>query len=160
MEGSVSSFDVAEIASKATGLSIERTHQVFVENCKKLVFFNDVRRYAVDARRNGIKTAIVTLNSDIFLDVIVPHYDFRSDHDLIVCSSEYGTLDKTTLCLVAAEGLGAREKLNQVLLIDNLAANVDAFRQKGGRAYQYTGASDFKTGLENNSDLIATRPRQ
>jgi phosphoglycolate phosphatase-like HAD superfamily hydrolase len=106
MEGRISALEVAETVAKSTGLSTRRTQQVFVENCKNLIFFNDVRRYAADARRGGIRTAIVTLNADIFLDVIVPHYDLNSEHDLIVCSSEFGTLDKTTLCLVAVDGLG------------------------------------------------------
>jgi FMN phosphatase YigB (HAD superfamily) len=68
--------------------------------------------------------------------------------DPIVTSFATGTKDRLALCERAVARLGT--SIDDAVLIDNVAANVDAFRAAGGRAYLFvddeTFAADLKAG--------------
>jgi FMN phosphatase YigB (HAD superfamily) len=61
--------------------------------------------------------------------------------DLVVCSGQGGIGDKPRLAVLAAERLGA--PLAQVVLVDNIEANVEGFRALGGSGYHFKGDEQF-----------------
>jgi FMN phosphatase YigB (HAD superfamily) len=94
------------------------------------------------ARARSLPQAIVTVNSDVFSRFVVPNYALDSAFDAIVTSWEEGTMDKARLCEIALERLGGADP-SEALLIDNIEANVDAWRALGGQAYLFTGDNEF-----------------
>jgi beta-phosphoglucomutase-like phosphatase (HAD superfamily) len=98
------------------------------------------------ASERALPQAIVTVNPDLFRDLIVPHYQLDGIFDVIVVSAEEGTDDKTDLCTIAATQLGCHDP-SQALLIDNIEANVDGWRSRGGAAYWFRGDDVFASQL-------------
>jgi len=95
--------------------------------------------------RRHLPQAIVTLNPDLLSDIIVPHYALDTVFDTIVTSWEERSLDKAQLCRIALERLGGHDPAH-ALLIDNIEANVDAWRSVGGQAYLFRGDDAFRIG--------------
>jgi FMN phosphatase YigB (HAD superfamily) len=115
--------------------------------CRQLVFFDSVMAYARRRRDEARPQALVTVNPDLFAD-IVEHYRLDVLFDAIVVSSTEQTDDKLLLCKRALHRLD--RPITDALLIDNLAANVAAFRDAGGHAYHFiddaTFAADLRSG--------------
>lgn len=88
------------------------------------------------------KTAIVTINSDIFTDVIVEAYSLNKYFPVIVNSCHYKTLDKTFICKLALEKLG-NVRIDRALLIDDSKKNCEEFIQAGGNSYLFTDENQF-----------------
>ena len=57
-------------------------------------------------------------------------------------SWEEHTLDKARLCEIALERLGGDDPY-EALLVDNIEANVDAWRSLGGQAYLFSSDDEF-----------------
>jgi FMN phosphatase YigB (HAD superfamily) len=111
--------------------------------CADIRFFDHA--WTVASAR-ALPQAIVTVNPDLFRDLIVPNYQLDSTFDVIVISAEEGTNDKADLCEVAAAQLGCVDP-SQALLIDNIEANVDGWRSRGGAAYWFRGDEEFASRL-------------
>ena len=79
------------------------------------------------ARSHEMPQAIVTVNPDLFTRFVVPNYALDTVFDTIVTSWQEGTEDKARLCEIALERLGGSDPA-EALLIDNIEANVDAWR--------------------------------
>jgi FMN phosphatase YigB (HAD superfamily) len=94
------------------------------------------------ARAHTRPQAIVTVNSDVFSRFVVPKYALDSVFDVIVTSWEAHTLDKARLCEIALERLGGSDPA-EALLIDNIEANVEAWRARGGQAYLFVSDDEF-----------------
>ena len=104
------------------------------------------------AKKRALPQAIVPVNSDVFSRFVVPNYSLDSTFDVIVTSWEEHTMDKARLCEIALERLGGHDPA-QALLIDNIEANVDAWRALGGQAYLFTTDEAFARKLrEAGSD--------
>jgi hypothetical protein len=91
----------------------------------------------------SVPQAIVTVNPDIFTNIVVPEYQLDRRVDLIITSWQQGTVDKSTLCGYAIDQLGIAVSLAECLLVDNRADNVLAWRSKGGAAYHFRGENAF-----------------
>jgi FMN phosphatase YigB (HAD superfamily) len=111
--------------------------------CRQLQFFPSIMSAARARRARGAKQAIVTVNPDLLSDVVVCEYGLHDIFDVVVTSWETGTLDKTLLCEIALENLGAARAFADSVLIDNIEENVTAYRQKGGSAYLFTTDQQF-----------------
>jgi FMN phosphatase YigB (HAD superfamily) len=109
------------------------------QRCGELQFFEHA--WAA-ARAHTLPQALVTVNSDGFSRFVVPRYELDSVFDAIVTSWEEHTMDKARLCEIALERLGGREPA-EALLIDNIEANVEAWRARGGQAYLFVGDDEF-----------------
>ncbi|HTK17595.1 MAG TPA: hypothetical protein VL769_14470 [Acidimicrobiia bacterium] len=107
--------------------------------CGELQFFEHA--WAA-ARAHTLPQALVTVNSDGFSRFVVPKYELASVFDVIVTSWEEHTLDKARLCELALERLGGQDPA-EALLIDNIEANVDAWRARGGQAYLFVSDEEF-----------------
>jgi FMN phosphatase YigB (HAD superfamily) len=94
------------------------------------------------ARARALPQAIVTVNSDGFSCFVVPNYGLDTVFDEIVTSWESHTLDKAGLCVIALERLGGHDPA-EALLIDNIEANVEAWRALGGQGYWFRGDERF-----------------
>jgi FMN phosphatase YigB (HAD superfamily) len=84
---------------------------------------------------------LVTVNPDLF-SVIRDHYRLADNFDAVVTSWEEGTRDKTALCHRALEML-AVEDPGHTVLIDNMAENVQGWREEGGGGYLFRGDEAF-----------------
>jgi beta-phosphoglucomutase-like phosphatase (HAD superfamily) len=125
----------------------EKSVRAHVERCCTRIRFFPGAWTA--ARSRALPQAIVTVNPDLFRALVVSHYGLAEVFDAIVTSAEEGTESKAELCAVAMTRLGCVEPA-EGLLLDNIEANVDAWRSRGGAAYWFRGdeqfASDFAAG--------------
>ena len=109
------------------------------QRCGALQFFEHA--WAA-ARAHTLPQAIVTVNSDGFSRFVVPKYNLESVFDVIVTSWEEHTIDKAQLCEIALARLGGNSYA-EALLIDNIEANVDAWRALGGQACLFESDEQF-----------------
>jgi len=107
--------------------------------CESIRFFEHAW---ATARAHLMPQAIVTVNPDLFTRFVVPNYALDSVFDTIVTSWQEGTEDKAELCEIALDRLGGSDPA-EALLIDNIEANVDAWRARGGQAYLFVGDDEF-----------------
>jgi beta-phosphoglucomutase-like phosphatase (HAD superfamily) len=156
--------DLDELATEMAarlGMSPKAVH-AHVRRCSARIRFFEHAWTAARARERP--QAIVTVNPDLFRDLIVSTYRLAEVFDTIVVSAEEGTDSKTALCDIAMTRLGCVDPA-EALLLDNVEANVDAWRRHGGAAYRFAGdedfASVFRTGgwnaLATNSEHLTTR---
>ena len=138
MAGLLSSYDVAVYLSKRVGLPPGQIQTALVEGCRQIEFNTAVWEFAQQQHRLGRKTAVVTGNFDVFIEVIVPARGLDNVFDAIVNSSDYGLLDKESLWPIAFKLLGDGYGYSSSLLIEDTAYEVRRFRELGGAAYQYS----------------------
>jgi hypothetical protein len=110
-----------------------------VERCRDVRFFDHA--WAM-AQAHSLPQAIVTVNPDLFTRFVVPNYPLESAFDVIVTSWESRTLDKAELCAIALTRLGGNDPA-EGLLIDNVEANVEAWRARGGQGYLHLDDARF-----------------
>jgi FMN phosphatase YigB (HAD superfamily) len=150
--GTASLDELATELSARLGMST-RAVVAHVKRCSARIRFFEHAWTA--ARSRALPQALVTVNPDLFRDV-VSHYRLAEHFDAIVISSEEGTDSKVDLCEVAMRRLGC-DDASQALLIDNIAANVDAWRERGGAAYWFRGDDEFAAALRSGGwDALAT----
>jgi FMN phosphatase YigB (HAD superfamily) len=99
--------------------------------------------------------AIVTVNCDIFSQVVAPDLDLATWFDPIVTSWEEGLEDKADLCEIAMKRLGAKERA-ACHLIDNRPENVAAWRARGGSAFHFIGEQSFVDDLAPRLNALLT----
>jgi hypothetical protein len=123
--------------------------------CRELAFYPEVM---ASVRLHRLPQALVTLNPDLFLDLVVPHYRLDEDFDLLVVSCLEGSTDKAQLCALAVERLGLEVGAGQSLLIDNLEANIQAWAQFGEPGYWFRGPAIFEQDLRRGILPAELRP--
>jgi FMN phosphatase YigB (HAD superfamily) len=143
--GRMTTSELAQHIASYLGCDTDAVRQHIRTLCRQLVFFESVMTYARVRRANGEPQALVTVNPDLFVD-IVEHYDLDEIFDPIVTSCAERTSDKVALCARAVAQLDT--SIANALLIDNVAANVDAFRAAGGRAYHFIDDATFAADLD------------
>lgn len=141
-------FDTAAFSaelSRLLGKPVDEIVAHMVERSTNHVqFFDYTYRYF---RAQKLPQAIVTVNPDLFSDVIVPAHDLASVCDTIVTSWEERTIDKSILCGVALERLSIEVEPAEALLIDNKQVNLDAWATMGGAGYLYRTDTDFRRDI-------------
>ncbi|HEY3418073.1 MAG TPA: hypothetical protein VGM23_14435 [Armatimonadota bacterium] len=140
--GTRSSVEVADYLSGLTGITPERILAALDEGCANLQLNPAIWRFAQAQRVQGRKTALVTINMDVFTRIVVPAHRFGQVFDVVVNSADYGTEDKNALCEIAfaqLEGCGFASSL----MIDDWPTVIEDFRARGGIAYQYTTDEAF-----------------
>lgn len=93
--------------------------------------------------RTTLPQALVTVNPDIFTEVVAPHYRLANRFDVIVTSWQEGSSDKGLLCEIARLWLDPSLKPAECLLVDNLQVNIDAWIARGGVGLRFTGEDDL-----------------
>ena len=107
--------------------------------CNAIQFFEHAW---ATAQSHTMPQAIVTVNPDLFTRFVAPNYALDTVFDTIVASWQERTEDKARLCEIALERLGGSDPAT-ALLIDNIEANVDAWRARGGQAYLFRSDEEF-----------------
>jgi FMN phosphatase YigB (HAD superfamily) len=137
--GAANLDELAAELSARLGMSTETVLAHVRCCCREIRFFEHAW---ATARSRALPQALVTVNADLFGDFIVPDYRLADIFDVVVVSAEEGTDSKVDLCEAAVDRLGCDDPA-QALLIDNIEANVDAWRARGGAAYWFRGDEEF-----------------
>ena len=96
--------------------------------------------------------AVVTINPDIFSEVVVPAYDLTARFDTIVTSWRENTVSKADLCETAIARLPWALDAGSCLLIDNRLENIVEWRARGGAGVHFQGEAWLVTRWD---DLMA-----
>lgn len=145
--------DLAAEMSARLGMSSKAVIAHVRRCCSRIRFFE--HSWAV-ARSRPLPQALVTVNADVFRDLVMANYPLEAAFDVVVVSAEEGIESKAELCELALTRLGCDDPV-QALLIDNLETNVDAWRARGGSAYWFRSDDEFASHLATGSwDGLAT----
>ena len=148
MKGELSLADIAEIIGAEVDLDNSLIIEYLKMGCRYLEFNQAVLQFALLVREQGIKTAIVTGNMDVFSEVVVPSHQLDKKFDAIVNSCEYQELIKEILWPKAFELLGSEMAYSNSLLVEDEHNNVIKFRERGGFAYEYKNDELFSIWLD------------
>jgi FMN phosphatase YigB (HAD superfamily) len=148
MGGAVTLRNIAEELAPIVAMETPRIVAFLKAGCTQLNFNDAVYTFALEQRKQGRKTAIVTGNMDVFTDIVVPHHHLNDKFDVIINSYDYQEIDKSVLWVRAFELLGNEIGYRQSLLIEDGEKNVAKFRANGGYAYRYENDERFLAWLE------------
>ena len=142
--GDITASDVYQHLSAVTGLTSEAVETHARDCCHRLFFNESAWRTATEHR---LPQAIVTVNPDLFADLIVPHYGLSGIFDEIVMSWAERTDDKAALCDVALARMSFGGDRESALLIDNRQDLIEAWRRLGGSGYWFQSDEQFAEDL-------------
>jgi FMN phosphatase YigB (HAD superfamily) len=134
--GLATAATVAGELAAGIGVSRERVLVHMRQCCGDVAFYPDVMKLVAEL---NLPQAIVTINSDIFSEVVVPTYRLDDQFETIVTSWEEATLSKADLCDIAMSRLAVTVDRRSSLLIDNKLENVLEWRARGGVAWHFQG---------------------
>ncbi|HWD67256.1 MAG TPA: hypothetical protein VG227_04775 [Caulobacteraceae bacterium] len=138
--GAATTAEVANSIAAELGMSIESIAQ-HMNACCRNIRLNRETMMLAEAR--AAPQAIVTVNCDIFSEVVVPAFDLHRTFSHIVTSWQEGTVDKAELCEIARLRLDPSLPRDACLLLDNRKDNIDAWRAMGGLGHHYRGEEDL-----------------
>jgi hypothetical protein len=114
--------------------------------CRNVSLFPDVMALVA---KIAAPQAIVTINPDIFSEMVVPAYDLRARFTTIVTSWEERTLIKADLCEIAMSRLPGAIDREACVLIDNRLDNVAEWKARGGAAWLFEGCDGLAEHLSH-----------
>lgn len=155
MNGELETRDIAEIISRHVGLNTQRVIELMERGCENLAFNPMVFNFAVEQNKKGKTTAMVTVNMDIFTEIVVPAHGLKKIFDVIVNSFDYKDTRKENLWKIAFRKIGGDISFSNSLLIDDIKENVELFTELGGHAYQYQDDKHFHEWLCSNGFIYA-----
>jgi phosphoserine phosphatase len=147
MKGELTSDDITSYLAQKLGKPKERIVSALYKGCSTMVFNPAVRCFAAQQRAGVRKTALVTVNMDVFTNIVVPAHRLDRLFDLVLNTSDYRTLDKSKLWRTALCEFGPEYSFASSLLIDDNPRMVSLFRSLGGQAFQYEGDESFQMWL-------------
>ena len=150
MRGEVSSREIVAHLSRLSGLTEDAILDGLHDGCRTLRFNPAVWEFAKAQKRAGRKAVLATANMDVFSQIVVPSHSLFSVFDVIVNTSDFGTLKKEVLWQEAFRRLGNGVTFSNSLLIDDSPRMVSMFRDMGGAAHQYTNDGEFQDWLAGN----------
>lgn len=124
-----------------------------IERCHEIQFYDQTYTFF---KARHLPQAIVTVNPDLFSEVIVPVYNLNTQCDMIVTSWEEGTEDKRILNRLAIERMEVDCVPGEALLIDNKLSNVKDWVDVGGAGYHYQGDQQFIEDAADGIDALAS----
>jgi len=148
MRGEISLADIADLMAQEVGLGVEEILGYLRRGCTDLGFNEAVYAFARRVQSSSLRSALVTVNMDVFTDVVVPSHSLDDLFDVIVNSADVGSCDKTVLWPMAFDALGCGVSYRDSLLIEDGEKNPAAFRKQGGVAHQYLGEEAFCDWLD------------
>lgn len=149
MKGDLTSQDIASYLSEHLSHSREDILSALRHGCSNMTFNPGVHSFALEQRKAGRKTALVTANMDVFSEVVAPAHELQSVFDLVLNTSDHRTLDKSILWRKALCAFGPEFSFATSVLIDDSPRMISLFRSLGGHAYQYERDSAFHVWLED-----------
>ena len=148
MRGDLTSQDIASYLSEHLVESEEVILSALRKGCSNMTFNPVVYGLALEQREVGRKTALVTINMDVFSEVVVPSHELDSVFDLVLNTADHRTLDKSILWRKAFGAFGPEFSFETSVLIDDSPKQISRFRSLGGHAYQYEGDQALQAWLE------------
>ncbi|PKO16101.1 MAG: hypothetical protein CVU39_08715 [Chloroflexi bacterium HGW-Chloroflexi-10] len=150
MRADVTLEDIAKKLAPVVCMNVPRIIDFLESGCRNLGFNQAVLTFAIEQRKLGRKTAIVTGNMDVFTKIVVPWHDLADKFDGIINSFDHREIDKALLWPKAFELMGDGIGYRQCLLIEDGEKNVAKFRWNGGYAYQYSDDEQFLIWLKSS----------
>lgn len=151
--GAMDTRRFAERAGQQLGISPDEVVAHMEERSRHVEFYPFTYAYFKVAH---LPQAIVTVNPDLWTNLIVPLHALDAHVEVIVASWEEATTDKRVLCRRALERMGGNHLPHQALLIDNKESNVAAWRECGGLGYHYVSDERFEADVSRG---VAGLPR-
>jgi len=148
MTGELTSRDIAAYLSEHLHESEDEILSALRLGCSNLTFNPAVYSFALQQRRNGRKTALVTGNVDVFTEVVVPCHGLNGVFDVVLNTADHGTRDKGVLWRRAFRAFGPEYDFQSSLLIEDGSKWVSLFESLGGWAYRYEEDRAFQDWLE------------
>ena len=142
--GTATAADVAEAFGGTLGIPAGRILEHMHACCRNVSLYPKVMALAA---RLQAPQAIVTINPDIFSEVVVPTFELRARFSAIVTSWEERTLSKADLCDIAMSRLPGAVDREACLLIDNRMDNVAEWRARGGAAWHFEACAGLAAYL-------------
>ncbi len=137
-------------------LTAEQVLAHMVERCRHIEFFAFTYAYF---RARHLPQAIVTVNPDLFSEVIVSLCEFEDVTDVVDTSWDERTVDKGRMCEIALERMGVACGAEGALLIDNKQKCLDEWSQRGDLGYLFRSDDAFKRDVANGIDgLLSSVP--
>lgn len=137
MTGEVTAQQIVEHLSVQVGMSADALNASLREGCRRLSLNEMVWAFARSARAAGKRTALVTVNADVFSEDIVPAHGLDRVFDVIINSADHGTTDKCRLWPIAFDRLGGGIGYANSFLIEDGEQSPRQFVEAGGKAYRY-----------------------
>lgn len=134
--GAVRLPEIYATLADRTGMSVSAVEAHARDCCDRIVFHPAAWRVA---RERVLPQALVTVNPDLFADLIVDRHRLDDVFDVIVTSHAEHTSDKTALCQAALDRLEHHGDRSRALLIDNRHDLIEAWRAAGGTGYWFQG---------------------
>ena len=150
MKGDISCRDVAAYLSNQLPETEERILSALHDGCSNMPINAAVLDFASLSRQSGRKTALVTVNMDVFTEIVVPAHGLDAVFDLVLNTADHGTLDKSTLWRKALVSFGPEHSFSSALLIDDSPRMTALFESLGGVAYRYQGNEGFQDWMESS----------
>lgn len=150
MAGRVSASVIADHLATPLGFAAHEIEQALRTGCRRLTLNDAVWRFAQAARAAGKRTALVTVNMDVFSEAVAPSHPFDEVFEVVVNSADYGVTDKLRLWPIAFEVLGDVDYADSFLIEDG-ECSPRKFTEAGGRAYQYTDDAAFSVWLNRRA---------
>lgn len=145
--GRVTTEHVLAQMALLSGRPTDLVRQYFEDRCRAIVFFPQINRALARRRNRGGLQALVTVNPDCF-GAFADHYGLEWLFDVIVTSSQIGDIDKVAICAAACACLKVQP--SRTVLIDNIAPNVERWKEAGGLGYTFTEDSQFQDDVEQS----------
>jgi len=155
MEGRIGLDNIATIIEQETNEQSGSILACLRAGCQRLRENKAVIRFAKTLKAKGIRIGLVTVNFDVFNEVIVPGHKYDDLFDVIVNSCDWGEIDKRNLWPIAFERLGEDINYGNSLLIDDGERETNLFRAAGGLAIRYTDDRAF--GNEIKGSIFANQ---
>jgi len=150
MCGEISSREIAAHLSRLSDLTEDAILGGLHDGCRTLRFNPAVWEFANVQKRAGRKAVLATANMDVFTQIVVPSHSLASIFDVIVNTSDFGTLNKEVLWQEAFRRLGYGVTFSNSLLIDDSPRMTSTFIEMGGAAHQYTNDGELQDWLAGN----------
>ncbi len=143
MTNEITKKDIAKIISEKTQLPLNQVLDYMHEGCNHLSFNSAVYDFAIYCKQQGIKTVLVTVNMDIFSEIVVPKYELKNLFEVIINSADFECSDKNVLWKIGFDQLVGNINYHNSLLIEDSKKNIKKFRRNGGFVHQYLNDNNF-----------------
>ena len=149
--GQLDTRQFATELSKSMNRCVDSIVAHLTERCRHIEFFPQTYAFF---KAKHLTQAIVTVNPDLFSEVIVPVCGFETQCDAIVTSWEERTTDKNILNRLAIDRMKLQCANSEALLIDNKRENVKRWQEAGGVGYVYTDDESFARDVSDGIDSL------
>lgn len=149
MRGKLSYEDIHNLISKNVGQDAEWLNNALIESVKMMSLNQELLKFALRARKLGIKTAVFTDNMDIFDRVFVQHSKLLDLFNFVFSSSNFGKLkldDGADFFKHALSFSGCKN--GNFLFLDDSIKIKWLTESLGGAFYHYDKYSSSQSGFE------------